>query len=190
MRRFLVPVLVALALPASADAKEITAVRVCGAQSCTRLTDHAAMQAFMNAGGYAEAAPREPQRSYLLRVEISEPGAHAVDHWTSYWLPRAGLIASRDESGEQLFTKVEPALDRVLRDAAAGRAARPARRFVRHVAPARVDEVVEAPAAAPPRPAVSDAGGSPTLAWLGAGALLLLAAGGAAAARARALRRG
>lgn len=176
MARFLLPLLAVLALPASAAAKEITAVRVCGVHSCTRLTDHAAMQAFMNAGGFAEAAPRTPQRSYLLRVEISEPHAQVVDQWTSYWLPDAGLIASRDDAGELLFTRVEPALERVLRDAAAGRPARPARRFVRRVAKARVDEVVEPPAAAAPTSRAAAGAGSPaTLAWAGGAALLLLA---------------
>jgi hypothetical protein len=175
-----------LALPSAAAAKEITAVSVCGAHGCTRLTDHAEMRAFMDAGGIAEEAPRAPQRSYLLRIRISEPGSHHVD-WTSHWLPDAGLIASRDESTGLVFTAVDAQLTRVLRRAARGHAARPARRFVRHLPAARVDEVVEPPA--PSRPATAAAaGGRPSLAWAGLGAVLLLAA--AAVVRVVRARRG
>ena len=181
-----------LALAATAAAKEVTAVTVCGAHTCTRLTDRASLDAFMHAGGMAEEAPGTPQRSYLLRVRVSEPGSDYVDNWTSRWLPDAGLIASRDDTGGLLFTGVDAPLDRVLRRAVRGHAARPARRFVRRDLVARVDEVVEPPAS-PPKPAASDAGGSLSPAWAGAGAaLLLLAAAGASAGvlRARRLRRG
>jgi hypothetical protein len=192
MRIFILSVLAALALPAAAAAKEVTAVSVCGAHACTRLTDRASLDAFMRAGGMAEAAPNTPQRSYLLRVRVSEPGSDYVDNWTSRWLPDAGVIASRDDTGGLLFTGVDAGLDRVLRRAIRGHAARPARRFVRHDITPRVDEVVEPPAS-PPKAAAADAGGSLSPAWAGAGAaLLLLAAAGASAGvmRARRLRRG
>jgi hypothetical protein len=165
-----------LALPGAAAAKEITAVSVCGAHACTRLTDHADMRAFMDTSGMAEAAPRAPQRSYLLRMRVSEPGSPHID-WTSHWLPDAGLIASSDESTGLVFTAVDPPLARVLRRAARGHAARPARRFVRHLPTARVDEIVEPPAPSPPATAAAG-GGPPSLAWAGLGALLLLAAAG------------
>jgi hypothetical protein len=174
-----------LALPAAAAAKEVTAVSVCGAHACTRLTDRASLDAFMDAGGMAEEAPSTPQRSYLLRVRVSEPGSDYVDDWTSRWLPDAGLIASRDDTGGLLFTGVDAQLARILRRAVRGHAARPARRFVRRDITPRVDEVVEPPASAP-KPAAADAGGSLSPAWAGAGAaLLLLAAASAGVARAR-----
>jgi hypothetical protein len=179
---------VALLLPAAAAAKEVTAVSVCGAHACTRLTDRASLDAFMRAGGMAEEAPSTPQRSYLLRVRVSEPGSDYVDDWTSRWLPDAGVIASRDDTGGLLFTGVDAGLDRVLRRAVRGHAARPARRFVRRDTTPRVDEVVEPPAS-PPKPAAADAGWSLSPAWAAAGAaLLLLAAAGASAGRGR-LRR-
>jgi hypothetical protein len=180
---------VALALPAAAAAKEVTAVSVCGAHACTRLTDRAALDAFMHAGGLAEEAPSEPQRSYLLRVRVDEPGTDYSDTWTSRWLPDAGLIASREDGGGLVFTGVEPALDRVLRRAARGHAARAPRRYVRRDPVAQVVEVVNPPAPAP-RPAAADAGGPPRLAWAGAAAalLLLLAAGAARVGLVRARR--
>jgi hypothetical protein len=177
-----------LALPAAAAAKEVTAVTVCGAHACTRLTDRASLDAFMHAGGMAEEAPSTPQRSFLVRVRVSEPGSDYVDDWTSRWLPDAGLIASRDDTGGLLFTGVDAGLDRVLRRAIRGHAARPARRFVRRDPTPRVDEVVEPPAS-PPKPAAADAGGSLSPAWAGAGAaLLVLAAAGASASAVRARR--
>jgi hypothetical protein len=170
-----------LALPAAAGAKEVTAVTVCGAHACTRLTDHASLDAFMHAGGMAEEAPGTPQRSYRLRVRVSEPGAGRIEDWTAYWLPDAGLLASRDDNGTMLFTGVDPALEDVLRRGAGGHTARAPRRFVRRVAGA------PAPApAAPVRAAASTGGDGPSLAWVGLGAVLLL---GAAAGVARARRR-
>ncbi len=177
----------ALALPSAAAAKEVTGVTVCGAHACTRLTDHASLDAFMRSGGFAEEAPNSPQRSYLLRVRMSEPGSDHVDGWTSSWLPDAGVIASRGGGGGLLFTRVDAPLERVLSRAARGHAARPARRFVRHDPVARVVEVVPPPASAP-RPAAADAGGSPPLEWpwVGAAVLALAAvAAGAGVLRAR-----
>jgi hypothetical protein len=178
MRCAVVVVLAALAVPAAAGAKEITAVSVCGAHACTHLTDRASLDAFMRAGGMAEEAPARPQRSYRLRVRVSEPGAGHVEDWTAYWLPDTGLLASRDEgTGSLLFTAVDPPLARVLGRAARGNAARPPRRFVRRDPVAQVVEVVEPPA---PRAVAADAaGGAPSLAWAGAaGALVLLGAAG------------
>jgi hypothetical protein len=179
MRVFALVALLAavLALPAAAGAKEVTAVTVCGAHSCARVTDRATLDAFMHAGGLAEEAPRAPQRSYLLRVHVSEPGGGEMHAWTSRWLPDAGLIASHEDNGALLFTSVDPALERVLSRAAhrAG-APRPARRFVRHDPQARVVEVVEPPRAPQPRAATAGAAGDglPAVAWAGIGVVALL----------------
>jgi hypothetical protein len=185
MRRAVVALIAALALPAAAGAKEVTAVTVCGADACTRATDHASRDAFMHAGGVAEEAPGTPQRSYRLRVSVDEPGAGHVEDWIAYWLPDAGLLASRDEStGSLVFTGVDAPLADVLRRAARGHEARPPRRFVRHEPVARVVEVVEPPA---PRPVAADTGGgAPSLAWAGVvGAVVLLGAAGVARVRRR-----
>jgi hypothetical protein len=167
-------------LPAAAAGKELSALDVCGADGCTRLTDHAALTAFEQDGDLAEAAPAGLQRSYLLRVHMRDDAGGRVPAWTSRWLPSVGLIAFHDDQAGTSFTRVEPALERVLRRAAHGLTARPARRYVRRVPVARVAEVV-----APPRAPATDAagGGSPALAWAGLGALLLLAAGAVRARR-------
>jgi hypothetical protein len=181
MRCAVVALVAVLALPAAAGAKEVTAVTVCGAHACTRLTDHASLDAFMHAGGMAEEAPSTPQRSYRLRVRVDEPGAGHIEDWTAYWLPDAGLLASRDDVGTLLFTGVDPALHDVLRRGAGEHAARAPRRFVR-----RAPAVAPASTPAPVRAAASSGDGAPSLAWAGLGAVVLLAvAAGAARARRR-----
>jgi hypothetical protein len=185
MLRTSVVVLAVLVLPAAAGAKEITGATVCGPDGCTRLTDHAALHAFMmDVGQMAEAAPTTAQRSYLLRTRIGEPGGHS-EGWTTRWLPDAGLIASRDENGGQLFTDVGPQLERVLRRAAQRHVAYPARRFVRRDIRPRVVEEVPAPASQPSRASAGGGDGPWWLVGVGAAALALLGAGAAARARRR-----
>jgi hypothetical protein len=185
MLRAVVVALAVLAVPAAAGAKEITVASVCGPGGCTRLTDHAALHAFMmDVGGMAEAAPATAQRSYVLRTRMGEPGGHS-EEWTTRWLPDAGLIVSRDETGGQLFSDVGADLERVLRRAAGDRAAYPARRFVRRDIRPRVVEVVAPPASQPSRASAGGGDGPWWLVGVGAAALVLLGAAGAARARRR-----
>jgi hypothetical protein len=181
--RLAIFVALALALPATAVAKEITRVDLCGGGSCSRITDHASLEAFMQGGEMAQAAPSGPQQSYLLKVYMREGPGASHQAWTSRWLPAAGLIASEDSPGQFTFTSVGPKLERALRGAARGRTARAARRFARTVPPvAHVNEVVTAPAAAKVSRA-GDGGGGPPYLWIGLAAGLLLVGGGAARAR-------
>jgi hypothetical protein len=171
----------ALLLPGAVAAKEITAVTVCGAHACTRLTDHADLDAFMRAGGMAEEAPATAQRSYVLRVRVSEPGVAHPDEWVSRWLPDAGVIASADEgSGSLLFTGVDPALEQLLRRAAGEHAAFAPRRFVRRDGQARVDDHASpvASRAASSAASAADGGSMRSLAFVGAGVVALLGAAG------------
>jgi hypothetical protein len=178
--RVAILVALALVLPASAVAKEATRLDVCGAAKCARLTDRASLDAFMQGGEMAAAAPSGAQRSYLLKAFVREGTGKSVQGWTSHWLPVAGLLASEDAPGHFNFSPVGAKLERALRGAVRGQTARAARRFPEAVEPvAQVDEVV--PAAATARAAGDDGGGLPTLAWLGVAAGLL-AVGGAGAA--------
>jgi hypothetical protein len=171
----------ALAFPAAAAAKEITRVDVCGVAGCGHVTDHDAVQAFIEGDDMAAAAPRAAQRSYSLKVFVRDDAGKAIQGWTSHWLPAAGLVAFEEDPGEFLFSPVGPKLERVLRDAARGREARAARRFGQKPRPvAQIDEVVPAPAAKVSR--AGDGGGPPYL-WIGVAVGLLLVGGGAARAR-------
>jgi hypothetical protein len=174
-----VPVLLAataaLALPAAAAAKEVSALDVCGTDGCTRITDHATLLAFEQGSELAEAPPTGPQRSYAVRVRIRHDDGASQTGWTTLWLPAAGVMAFDDGQQGATFTPVGPKLERVLRRAARGHTPRAARRFTVPPPPtARVAEVVPAPTA--PR-GQSGRSGPPALAWTGFAAVLLIAAG-------------
>jgi hypothetical protein len=184
MRLFaLVPVLAALALPAVAGAKEVSALDVCGTDGCTRIATASALRAFEEGGAMAAAAPSGPQRSYRIRVHVRIEGG-SEEGWNVDWLPRAGLLAFRGEDGSTAFSPVEPRLERVLRGAARGHKARAAHRYARNAEPvARVAEVLPAPASHAAARA-DDGGGLPSFAWIGVATGLLLV-GGAVRARRR-----
>jgi hypothetical protein len=166
----------ALAFPAAAVAKEVTRVDVCGANGCGRITDRAALRAFMEGDDVAAEVPSRPQRSYTLRVFARDDTGAVVHGWTTTWVPKAGVLAFEDPPGQFSFTVVPPKLRHALQVAARGRTARPARAFAQKVDPeAQVDEVVT-----PATATGGDDGGLPALAWLGV-AVGLLAVGGAGA---------
>jgi hypothetical protein len=172
----------ALAFPASAAAKEITRVDVCGVGGCGHVTDEHAVEAFIEGDDMAAAAPRGAQPSYRLKVFVRDDTGKAVQGWTSHWLPAARVVAFEEGPGEFLFSPVGPKLERVLRDAARGREARAARRFGQKLRPvAQIDEVVPAPAAA--KVSRAGEGGGPPYLWIGVAVGLLLVGGGAARAR-------
>jgi hypothetical protein len=173
--------LAALALPATAGAKQITALEVCGSDGCTRIADRSVLHRFEEGSELAEAPPAGRHRSYLLRVRVRDDAGVARTGWTSLWIPSAHVIALADGQPGATFTPAPPALERALRSAARGHTARAARRFATPGEPAaRVAEVVPAPARAARAPAAAraTAGGQPALMWTaGAGVVLLLAAG-------------
>jgi hypothetical protein len=180
--RLAIALVLALAFPSAALAKEVTRVDVCGAGGCGRIADHDALEAFMQGGEYASAAPSGAQRSYLVKAYVRDDTGQSIHGWTSHWLPAAGLLAYEDSPGQFNFSPVASKLERALRGAARGRTARAARRFAEEVEPvAQVDEVVT-PAAAKVAHTDqrSDGGGLPALAWLGVAAGLLVVGGAGA----------
>jgi hypothetical protein len=168
----------ALALPATAGAKQLTALDVCGTDGCTRIADRSVLRSFEEGSALAEAPPAGRHRSYVLRVRVRDEAGVARTGWTSLWLPSAHVIAFANGQPGATFTPAPPALERALWSAARGHTARPARRFAAPSAPAaRVAEVVPAPVRASST-ARAPAGGPPALMWTGgAGVVLLLAAG-------------
>jgi len=183
MRLAIVALIVVLALPAAAAAKEVTRVDVCGADGCGRITDHDSLQAFMEGDDQPARVPDGAQRSYTLKVRVRADEGETVHGWTTHWIPKANVLAYQDEHGQFAFTDVPTRLRRALTVAARGHTARAARVFEDLPDPeAQVDEVVTAA----PATARADAGGGlPALAWVGV-AVGLLAVGGAGA---RTLRR-
>ena len=62
----------ALALPATAGAKEITALEVCGTDGCTRVADRSVLRSFEEGSALAEAPPAGRHRSYSLRIRVRD----------------------------------------------------------------------------------------------------------------------
>jgi hypothetical protein len=168
----------ALALPAAAGAKEITALEVCGTDGCTRIADRSVLRSFEEGSALAEAPPAGRHRSYSLRIRVRDEAGVARLGWTSIWLPSAHVIAFDGGQPGATFTPAPPALERALWSAARGHTARAVRSFVVARQPAaRVAEVVPAPARASAS-ARAPAGDQAALMWAGgAGVVLLLAAG-------------
>jgi hypothetical protein len=106
----------ALALPAAAGAKEITALEVCGTDGCTRIADRSVLRSFEEGSALAEAPPAGRHRSYSLRIRIrvrDEAGVARLG-WTSIWLPSAHVIAFDGGQPGATFTPAPPALERAL----------------------------------------------------------------------------
>jgi hypothetical protein len=196
----LLAVSAALVLPAGAAAKEITALDVCGTNGCTRIDDRGVLRAFEDGGEMAAAAPAGAYRSYLVRVHMREGAGGSDREWTNRWLPAVGLLANEQGKDQFLFTPVGPTLERALRGAARGHAARAARRYARTVEPvAQVDPAVAAPttrgagtagaarapagAAGARTAAASGGGGLPSPAWIGVAVGFLLVVGAVRARR-------
>jgi hypothetical protein len=165
MRRAIVlAALTALALPAGAAAKEVSALTICGSDGCERITTHAALQGFMD-GGYETLAPERGGPFFTVKVAMRHDGEHAGG-WTVQYLRAANLIRAQADYGKHVWTRPAGVTARALRDAARGLTPYPAAKLgpVREPPPAAVED----PPARVSRPA--SGGGSSQLALAGGGA--------------------
>ena len=154
MKRLLfVLAIVALAAPASAGAKGLVSLSVCGTNGCHTTRDKSQLALAMNA--IPQADPGRLGPFYKMRLGIGEPGQRGtLGHVDSQWIPSLGLI--RGEDGPLAgYTLPQPATARLLRRMSAGLNAFPAARLHRIGDPndAQVAEIVPAP------PASSDGDG-------------------------------
>ena len=182
--------LAALALPAAAGAKQITALEVCGTDDCTRIADRSVLRSFEEGSALAEAPPAGRHRSYLLRVRVRDEAGVGRTGWTSLWVPSAHVIAfANGRSRGRPSRPPRPRSSARCGASARGHTARAARRFAAARQPAaRVAEVVPAPVRASTRAPVAapaTSGGQPALMWTGGAGVVLLLAAGARRARGR-----
>jgi hypothetical protein len=111
----------AAALPATADAKGIAALAVCGANGChpvDRAAVRAGFEAFRRAG-----APRRAEPFFTIRARARVSSGAIVEVFALDWLPRAGLTRPY---AERTWTRPAPVLAKALRRAARGLAPHPA----------------------------------------------------------------
>jgi hypothetical protein len=109
------------ALPATADAKGIAALTVCGANGChpvDRAAVRAGFEAFRRAG-----APRRAEPFFTIRAKARVSSGEVVEVFSLDWLPRAGLTRPY---AERTWTRPAPVLAAALRRAARGLAPHPA----------------------------------------------------------------
>jgi hypothetical protein len=163
MRRLIL--LLVLALPASASAKEFTSLKVCGTNGChttrdkTQLSDAMAVE--------PQAAPDHGAPFYRVRITIGAPGQHDEGTMHSQWIPSLGLLRNGDGPLVE-FSLPHPPTDRMLRRLSGGLAPFPAAKLGRiGGAPqsARVDEVVAAPTNSGGGNDDGDGGGGSAWAW-------------------------
>jgi len=109
------------ALPATAHAKGVAALTVCGANGCHPV-DRAAVRAGFDAFRRADA-PRRAERFYTIRVKARVSSGEVVEVFSFDWLPRVGLTRPY---AERTWTRPVPVLAAALRRAARGLAPHPA----------------------------------------------------------------
>ena len=171
----------ALGAAPSAQAKELAGLRVCGPDGCVDRAAALRGEHDFDAGVVRER-PARAEPFVRLAVLMREPGGDVVSAWGMHFLPRSGLVRSRDEHGEVLWTLPPAATRAAYRRAARGVRRHPAARLPRDPAPATAEPVeVFMPAAT--QTAGERGGGdsdgfpvAPALAAGGLAALLLAAA--------------
>src|SRR5690349_12517405 len=87
----------ALALAAAAQAKEVTALVICGTNGCHTIRAKAVLDGFMNQGVQA-AAPDKHAPFYSVTARITEPGQGEIGRYTVRWVPSENRIRSADEN--------------------------------------------------------------------------------------------
>ena len=178
MKRLLFVLTIALlALPASAGAKGLISLSVCGTNGCHTTRDRSQLELAMNA--IPQAEPDRLGPFFKMRLGIGEPGQKGtLGHVESQWIPSLGLIRGQDGPLAG-YTLPQPGTAHLLRRMSAGLHAFPAAKLHRIGDPndASVSEVVPPPANGSGDGATSggDGGGS-GWAW----ALLALAPAGLA----------
>jgi hypothetical protein len=176
-----------LLVPSPADAKELSAVKVCGADRCVTFHDHSTLQPLAE-GGAMTSAPQHRAPFYTMRITVKDEGA-SDHHWSQAYLPSAGLIRAGEE-GDYSWLRTTPAGRPVFARVTRGLAPFPAGKLPR-VAPETAPDqasVTIPPAPAPkPRTAAVDTGGG--FPWALAALVAAAGAGTAGAALARRRRR-
>ena len=113
MRRVLLVLVAALALPAAAQAKEITSLALCGPDECSDVdaTGYGHSGPF---GGQSGGPPPPPGRFYRLDIGVD----HGRGAFSVYYEPGSGLLASEDRPGTFMWLRPVPKLASELKETA------------------------------------------------------------------------
>ena len=160
---------VALGPAATASAKEIDKVKVCGLDGCHDVTDRTSMA--ITDGGPPTGWPDEATPFYRVKISIKAEG-ETVPGWSFLWVPAAEVIGQEDGT----WTNPPSTTVDDLKAATRGIEPRPASKLV---LPEPTPEATPVGASAPVTPPDDGGGGGPpTAVWvlIAAGALGLIAA--------------
>jgi hypothetical protein len=107
-------------VPAAAQAKEVTAAHICGADGCERVRDEQTLHLLLQGGPPTDAPGREhPFFAVRLTVDVEQEKPMRLN---SIVVPRHGLMQGDDGT----WMTLPAATERVLRRLTAGRPPRPA----------------------------------------------------------------
>jgi hypothetical protein len=104
MRRLVSAIVLAaaLAVPATAAAKQVTGATVCGADGCVTTRDAAVLRGLMN-GGPPTVPPTAEAPVLRVRAAVSErPGGRVRARFTTWWVPSQRLLIAADGSAMRL----------------------------------------------------------------------------------------
>ena len=93
MRRRVLPILLALALPAAADAKGPIKITVCGESGCSAASAAMHHDPF---GGSGAGAPRAAPPGPYYRIDLNAGGR---EEWSIFYVPAARVLAIPNERG-------------------------------------------------------------------------------------------
>ena len=115
-----------LLVPATAQAKEISKLSICGPSSCTSITDVTLLQQWMQADNGQSTGPSEVTPFVRLETTVSaapgetfEGGKTSIT-WSDFYIPTAGVIRGTSESNVATWTRLGSRAAEILSTAAKG----------------------------------------------------------------------
>jgi hypothetical protein len=100
-----------LLAPASAHAKSISSLKLCGPNSCATIDDPTAIQRWSESNGFDPVGTPPPAPYYRLDTTIAGAPGETFDNgktsmtWSQWWVPSAGALRGTDESNEAVWSR-------------------------------------------------------------------------------------
>lgn len=113
MKRALVAAVLVLALPAVAQAKELTGLAVCGPDGCKRTK----LGGFGHEAPFADQREQPPPPGSFYRIDFEIDGR--LGAWFAYYEPRSGLAAYEEGMAAGMtWTRLDPAVAKAVKETA------------------------------------------------------------------------
>jgi hypothetical protein len=110
-----------LAFVATAQAKEIGSLKVCGANGCNTFSDSDQLKGWEPSGGQSSRPVAPAQRYYAVELGFTDPegSGDIIHHENAYWLPGSGLFRF-ESTTDSSWWQVLPNQAAMYQKAAAG----------------------------------------------------------------------